>query len=236
MTDIEYVTACYACAQGLVSECLDPQEQPDGTIIPCIIRFASAERSRDAGGGALSPKDVTDAKSTGRKRAILVAPILEGMLCEWAGLRQAGGGVIPIVGCAGNQLSAEKSGNADLGYLPGHLHHGPDKNTLNNAPGTNLHRLCAVCHNRWHAANNEFYSGERPEAQLDAQAVTLTIELFLQAQTRENRQLFLRRYYYGDSVRRLSGLFGLTENTVKSRLFRLRAGLRDALLKEGIAV
>ena len=66
--------------------------------------------------------------------------------------------------------------------------------------------------------------GERPEAQLDAQAVTLTIELFL------------RRYYYGDSVRRLSGLFGLTENTVKSRLFRLRAGLRDALLKEGIAV
>ena len=48
--------------------------------------------------------------------------------------------------------------------------------------------------------------------------------------------MFLRRYYYGDSVRRLSGLFGLTENTVKSRLFRLRAGLRDALLKEGIAV
>ena len=78
--------------------------------------------------------------------------------------------------------------------------------------------------------------GERPEAQLDAQAITLTIELFLQAQTHENRQLFLRRYYYGDSVRRLSGLFGLTENTVKSRLFRLRAGLRDALLKEGIAV
>ena len=70
----------------------------------------------------------------------------------------------------------------------------------------------------------------------DAQAVTLTIEGFLQSQTRENRQLFLRRYYYGDSVRRLSGLFGLTENTVKSRLFRLRAGLRDALLKEGIAV
>ena len=37
-------------------------------------------------------------------------------------------------------------------------------------------------------------------------------------------------------VQLLSGLFGLTENTVKSRLFRLRAGLRDALLKEGIAV
>ena len=78
--------------------------------------------------------------------------------------------------------------------------------------------------------------GERVDARLDAQAVTLTIEAYLRTQTRENRQLFLRRYYYGDSVRRLSGLFGLTENTVKSRLFRLRAGLRDALLKEGIAV
>ena len=78
--------------------------------------------------------------------------------------------------------------------------------------------------------------GELVDARLDAQAVTLTIEAYLRTQTRENRQLFVRRYYYGDSVRRLSGLFGLTENTVKSRLFRLRAGLRDALLKEGIAV
>ena len=78
--------------------------------------------------------------------------------------------------------------------------------------------------------------GERVDARLDAQAVTLTIEAYLRTQTRENRQLFVRRYYYGDSVRRLSGLFGLTENTVKSRLFRLRAGLRDTLLKEGIAV
>ena len=77
---------------------------------------------------------------------------------------------------------------------------------------------------------------ERVDARLDAQAVTLTSEAYLRTQTRENRQLFVRRYYYGDSVRRLSGLFGLTENTVKSRLFRLRAGLRDALLKEGIAV
>ena len=79
-------------------------------------------------------------------------------------------------------------------------------------------------------------SNDELKARLDAQAVTLTIEAYLRTQTRENRQLFLRRYYYGDSVRRLSGLFGLTENTVKSRLFRLRAGLRDALLKEGIAV
>lgn len=78
--------------------------------------------------------------------------------------------------------------------------------------------------------------GQSAEGHFNAQLVTLTIESFLHTQSRENRQLFLRRYYYGDSVRRLAGLFGLTENTVKSRLFRLRAGLREALAKEGIAV
>jgi hypothetical protein len=32
-------------------------------------------------------------------------------------------------------------------------HHGPDYNTLNNDP-TNVSRICHVCHNRWHAAND----------------------------------------------------------------------------------
>ena len=30
------------------------------------------------------------------------------MLCEWAGLRYAGGGVVPIVGCAGNVIVESK--------------------------------------------------------------------------------------------------------------------------------
>ena len=143
MTNIEYVTACFSCAQGLFSECLDPLETPEGHIIPCVQRYKPA--GGEAGGGALAPTMVTDAKSTGRKRAVMLAPILEGMLCEWAGLRQAGGGPIPIVGCAGNQLSDKKNGDEEQGWLPGHLHHGPDKATLNNAVGTNLHRVCAVC-------------------------------------------------------------------------------------------
>lgn len=144
MTHIEYVTACYSCAQGLFSECLDPLETPEGHIIPCAQRYKPAAGG-EADGGALAPTMVTDAKSTGRKRAVMLAPILEGMLCEWAGLRQAGGGPIPIVGCAGHQLSDKKNGDEEQGWLPGHLHHGPDKATLNNAVGTNLHRICAVC-------------------------------------------------------------------------------------------
>jgi hypothetical protein len=74
-------------------------------------------------------------------------PITPGMVCEWAGLKFAGGGVIPIVGCVGRPASDR--------------HHGPDKNTMNNAEG-NLHRICDHCHNTWHALNDPHY-GERPE-------------------------------------------------------------------------
>jgi len=99
--------------------------------------------------GYEASKDLADYKdpvSTGRKRAAEMYPISAGMVCEWANLKRAGGGVVPIVGCVGRPASDR--------------HHGPDKNTMNNAPG-NLHRICDFCHNTWHAASDPFY-GERP--------------------------------------------------------------------------
>lgn len=96
-----------------------------------------------------TPKEdklVSDVKSTGRKRAVQVKPIpKEGMLCEWAKLRFAGGGVFPIIGCLGNNATD--------------IHHGPDKNTLNNTLD-NLHRLCSTCHNRFHTLNDPTYPPE----------------------------------------------------------------------------
>lgn len=91
--------------------------------------------------------DFEDPVSSGRKRAAVLAPIEPGLVCEWAYLRNAGGGPKPIKGCAGNPASDR--------------HHGPDKSTFNNELGINLHRICDHCHNRWHSANDEFY-GERP--------------------------------------------------------------------------
>lgn len=80
------------------------------------------------------------------------------MTCEWAGLRYAGGGVEPIVGCAGNTIEEVKTGPTR-----GDRHHGPDKNVLNNSPD-NVHRICTFCHNRWHAANDRYYTEPRPSA------------------------------------------------------------------------
>lgn len=102
----------------------------------------------DAHTGTKSLGDYKDPISTGRKFAAQAAPIEVGQTCEWAGLKRAGGGVIPIVGCVGRPASDR--------------HHGPDKNTMNNAVGTNLHRICDHCHNTWHALNDPHY-GERPD-------------------------------------------------------------------------
>jgi hypothetical protein len=92
-------------------------------------------------------EEVTDPKSTGRKRAVLVKPITEGMVCEWANLKFAGGGIYPVIGCPGNPAT--------------NIHHGPDKNTLNNDL-TNLHAICSPCHNRWHTRNDPTYPEDIP--------------------------------------------------------------------------
>lgn len=101
--------------------------------------------------------DMKDPISTGRKRAAIAAPIISGLVCEWAYLKFAGGGPAPIVGC--------------IGYPATDRHHGPNKATLDNTTmdnptedGTwNLHRICVMCHNRWHAANDKFYDEPRPK-------------------------------------------------------------------------
>lgn len=102
--------------------------------------------------------------STGRKRAKTMYPMPIGHICEWAGLAAAGGGVHPVVGCPG--------------YPATDIHHGPDKNTLNNmrfTAGTsdgaqNCHLICSFCHNAWHAANNPDYPKRNKEERIAKQA------------------------------------------------------------------
>jgi len=114
------------------------------------------EIERGVGRPMAEPSDITDITSTGRKRAAMMYPIFKDMMCEWAGLKFAGGGVEPIIGCRGNIIQPTK------GPDKGDRHHGPDKNVINNSP-QNVHRICSTCHNRWHALNNKYY-GERPPA------------------------------------------------------------------------
>lgn len=159
----EYQThLCPACAAGLPEECSNPKYidiEGSEDIIPCYIEFAvlmSVEmRERGEVGRPVKEGDFKDPLSTGRKRAAMLYPILPDMVCEWAGLKAAGGGVVPIVGCDWNIIQPIKS------PIGGDVHHGPSKSVLRNDPG-NAHRICKSCHHTWHAKNDRFYPGERP--------------------------------------------------------------------------
>ena len=66
-----------------------------------------------------------------------------------------------------------------------------------------------------------------------AMELGLAIDSFLEGQPRENRILFLRRYWFGDSVRDISRDFGMKETAVSVRLSRIRGKLRTYLIEEG---
>jgi len=72
------------------------------------------------------------------------------------------------------------------------------------------------------------------EELLDARELGRAIDRFLDTISRENRILFLRRYWFGDSIRHLSKAFGINENTLSVRLSRIRSQLKAYLYKEGL--
>lgn len=71
------------------------------------------------------------------------------------------------------------------------------------------------------------------EETVDARALGRTIDRFLGTLPKETRAIFLRRYWFGDSVRDIAASLGLRENTVTVRLSRTREKLRTYLQKEG---
>lgn len=71
------------------------------------------------------------------------------------------------------------------------------------------------------------------ENTVDAKLLGQLINRFLGTLNAENRNLFLRRYWFGDPVYQLAKDFHLSENTVSVRLNRIRQKLRTYLTQEG---
>ncbi len=69
-------------------------------------------------------------------------------------------------------------------------------------------------------------------ANMEDRELARLIGAFLKTLPETKRSLFLRRYWYGESVRELSKAFGYRESKVKSILFRLRNQLWKELKKE----
>lgn len=71
------------------------------------------------------------------------------------------------------------------------------------------------------------------EEALDAQILGETIQRFLLRQPEEKRVLFLRRYFYMESVTDISRRMQISESKVKTSLLRIRRELKGYLTKEG---
>lgn len=76
--------------------------------------------------------------------------------------------------------------------------------------------------------------GQTLEEHLDARELGRAMDRFLDTQTAENRVIFLRRYWFGDSVRDVARFVMLSENATSVRLSRMRDKLKQYLIKEGL--
>lgn len=77
---------------------------------------------------------------------------------------------------------------------------------------------------------------EEMESEERAEAIRRTVADFVKELDSETRVLFVRRYFYAESVKELSKRFGMSENAISVRLHRVRARLKLLLEKEDIHV
>ena len=59
---------------------------------------------------------------------------------------------------------------------------------------------------------------------------------FLRTEKEETRNVFIRKYYFFDSISTIAKSYGFTESKVKNMLYRTRIKLKEYLLKEGVEI
>lgn len=77
------------------------------------------------------------------------------------------------------------------------------------------------------------FSQHTLDEEVDIRQLGKTIDQFLEATTKSNRIIFVRRYFFGDSIKDIANRLSLSENNIKVNLYRSRENLKKALKKEG---
>ena len=77
-------------------------------------------------------------------------------------------------------------------------------------------------------------AGDSPERQAEDKELAEAINTWLKSLPYAPRIIFLRRYWYGDSVADIAKAMGMGQGAVKSALFRARGGLKAHLEQEGL--
>ena len=69
---------------------------------------------------------------------------------------------------------------------------------------------------------------------LPSAELTSLLNGFLGTLKRDDRSVFIRRYWFGESVSDIAGRFGFSESKVKTSLHRTREKLKKYLIKKGV--
>lgn len=72
------------------------------------------------------------------------------------------------------------------------------------------------------------------EKRLESDEIKKSLNMFLARLPREQRIVFVRRYWFADSIKSISESYQMSESKVKTMLFRVRKKLKRYLESEGI--
>ena len=75
--------------------------------------------------------------------------------------------------------------------------------------------------------------GSEPEKEIDKAELTAAINFFLATLPEDKCALFVRRYWFAESVSELAKKSGMSENNVSVSLSRIRGKLHDYLIERG---
>ena len=76
--------------------------------------------------------------------------------------------------------------------------------------------------------------GNTVETALDAKELSMVLELFLETLKKDDRVMFVRRYWFSESISEIAAHFDMSAHAVSVRLSRVREALRKFLIKRGL--
>ena len=79
-------------------------------------------------------------------------------------------------------------------------------------------------------------SSQSVEREIEERELTELLNRWLRSLSREDRALFVRRYWNGETLGELAAEQGSTPQKLAQRMYRLRRGLKTALEKEGVRI
>ena len=77
---------------------------------------------------------------------------------------------------------------------------------------------------------------QKREAEMDAKEIGRAMDTFLESLPQESRVIFLRRYWFCDTIAEIAARYGMSQSKVKMRLMRTRKQLEEFLNREGIGL